>query len=43
MNKQELIKTLGLIEHQEGGYFAETFRSDSMIPVDREGSSRLRL
>ena len=35
MNKEEIIQRLGLIEHVEGGYFAETYRSDIDIDTDR--------
>ncbi|MFY0604710.1 MAG: cupin domain-containing protein [Flavobacteriaceae bacterium] len=31
MNAEELIKTLNLQEHPEGGYFKETYRSSEMI------------
>ena len=40
MNKEDLIKHLSLVEHIEGGYFAETYRSTSQMPTDREGSDR---
>lgn len=40
MNKQELIKQLSLVEHIEGGYFSETYRSSLNIPTARTGSDR---
>ena len=40
MNKAEIIKQLSLVEHIEGGYFAETYRSDVNIRTDRIGSDR---
>ncbi len=40
MNKQDLIKHLSLVEHIEGGYFAETYRSDINISTKREGCDR---
>ncbi len=35
MNKQDLIQKLALVEHREGGYFAETYRSSEIIKTDR--------
>ena len=40
MNKHDLIEKLSLIEHMEGGYFSESYRSTLTIPTDREGSER---
>ena len=40
MNKHDLIKQLSLTKHTEGGYFAETYRSDLTLPTDRIGSDR---
>jgi predicted cupin superfamily sugar epimerase len=40
MNKQQLIDSLSLVEHVEGGYFAETHRSAETISTIREGSDR---
>ena len=40
MNKHDLIKQLSLTEHTEGGYFAETYRSDLTLPTGRTGSDR---
>ena len=40
MNKQDLIKQLSLVEHIEGGYFSETYRSEDIISSDREGGER---
>lgn len=40
MNKQELIKYLSLVEHIEGGYFDETYRSSYIVSSDREGQDR---
>ena len=40
MNKAEIIKHLSLVEHIEGGYFAETYRSDVNLTTDRIGSDR---
>lgn len=40
MNKAEIIKHLSLVEHIEGGYFSETYRSNINITTDRTGSDR---
>jgi predicted cupin superfamily sugar epimerase len=40
MNKQQLIESLSLIEHIEGGYFAETHRSAETLSTNRNGSDR---
>jgi hypothetical protein len=40
MNKQDLIDRLALVEHREGGYFAETYRSTAIIPTERQGVDR---
>ena len=37
---QIVIDQLGLMPHQEGGYFLETFRNDSSMPVNRPGGTR---
>jgi predicted cupin superfamily sugar epimerase len=39
MNKYDLIKHLSLVEHIEGGYFSETYRSDCIISTEREGET----
>lgn len=40
MNKHDLIARLSLVEHTEGGYFAETYRSHLSIPTKRTGGDR---
>ena len=40
MNKEEIIQYLGLIEHVEGGYFTETYRSNINVDTQREGTKR---
>ena len=40
MNKHDLIKHLSLSEHIEGGYFAESYRSDVNISTARVGGDR---
>ncbi len=40
MNKRDWIEKLSLIEHVEGGYFAETYRAPETMPTNREGSIR---
>ena len=40
MNKEDIIKHLSLVEHVEGGYFAETYRSSTNIATERENSDR---
>ena len=40
MNKHDLIKQLSLVEHTEGGYFVESYRSPQTIFTDRVGSDR---
>lgn len=40
MNKQDIIKHLSLVEHTEGGYFVESYRSSANISTAREGSDR---
>lgn len=40
MTKQELIKQLSLVEHVEGGYFSETYRSSEEMGTNREGTTR---
>ncbi|MGB3573592.1 MAG: cupin domain-containing protein [Phormidesmis sp.] len=38
--KQALIEQLSLVEHVEGGYFSETYRSAQEMPTSREGQTR---
>lgn len=40
MRSRELITALELIPHQEGGYFAETYRSHQKLTTEREGQAR---
>ena len=40
MNKEEIVKHLSLVEHIEGGYFAETYRSNTDITTARVGKER---
>ncbi len=40
MNKAEIIKSLGLVEHIEGGYFSETYRSKINLTTARMGKER---
>ena len=40
MNKHDLIQQLSLVEHIEGGYFTETYRSEELISSEREGNKR---
>ena len=40
MNKEEIILHLGLVEHVEGGYFTETYRSEINVDTEREGKER---
>ena len=40
MNKHDLIKQLSLVEHIEGGYFIETYRSKATLPTERVDSDR---
>lgn len=40
MNKQDWIEKLSLVEHVEGGYFFESYRSAEEMPTPREGSDR---
>jgi predicted cupin superfamily sugar epimerase len=40
LTKEEIITKLNLIEHIEGGYFAETYRSENQIPTERIGNLR---
>lgn len=40
MNKQDWIENLSLVEHVEGGYFSESYRSSEEMPTSREGSAR---
>lgn len=43
MNKSDFITKLSLIEHVEGGYFCETYRSDLTTQTNREGRERSQL
>ena len=43
MNKHDLIQQLSLVEHIEGGYFAETHRSEETLSTTREGKDRALL
>ena len=40
MNKEDIIRHLGLVEHVEGGYFTETYRSDLTVDTDRTERKR---
>ena len=40
MNKEEIIKHLSLVEHIEGGFFAETYRSNIDMHTARIGKQR---
>ncbi|MCS6815061.1 MAG: cupin domain-containing protein, partial [Cyanobacteria bacterium] len=40
MNKHYWIDRLSLVEHIEGGYFAETYRALEQIPTSRLGGNR---
>lgn len=41
MSSEAVVSKLGLIRHEEGGWFKETFRSPEMIACpDREGGER---
>ena len=40
MNKYDLIKNLNLQKHPEGGYYSETYRSQTIVDTDREGIQR---
>ncbi|MBP0018488.1 MAG: cupin domain-containing protein [Cyanobacteria bacterium SBLK] len=40
MNKNEIIAKLSLVEHIEGGYFREIYRSDATIDTERKGNDR---
>ena len=40
LDKQKLIEYLSLVEHIEGGYFKETYRSGYIVPTDRVGKAR---
>ena len=40
MNKQSWIEKLSLVEHVEGGYFCENYRSTEEMTTSREGSAR---
>ena len=43
MNKEQIIAQLSLVEHVEGGYFSETYRSSEEMSTPREGSDRALL
>ncbi|HEX9015986.1 MAG TPA: cupin domain-containing protein [Chloroflexota bacterium] len=34
MDSQSIITALGLVPHPEGGYFAETYRADELLPPE---------
>lgn len=40
MNKQYWIEKLSLVEHIEGGYFSESYRSTDTMATTREGADR---
>jgi predicted cupin superfamily sugar epimerase len=40
LNKHDWIEQLSLVEHIEGGYFAETYRATATLPTTRAGSDR---
>jgi uncharacterized protein len=40
MSKQDIITRLSLVEHREGGYFAETYRSTAIMTTERQGIER---
>ncbi|TVQ47897.1 MAG: cupin domain-containing protein [Gloeocapsa sp. DLM2.Bin57] len=40
MTKEEIIASLNLVKHIEGGYFAETYRAVEQIPTERSGNLR---
>ncbi len=40
MNKEEIIQHLGLVEHVEGGYFTETYRSELEVDTNRIDKKR---
>ncbi|MEL6552585.1 MAG: cupin domain-containing protein [Cyanobacteria bacterium J06621_11] len=40
MNKQTIIQQLSLVEHVEGGYFSESYRSSEQMETAREGQQR---
>ena len=40
MNKHDLIKQLSLVEHIEGGYFIESYRSKATLATERVGGER---
>ncbi|MEO1589887.1 MAG: cupin domain-containing protein [Cyanobacteria bacterium J06632_22] len=40
MDKQTIIQKLGLVEHVEGGYFAETYRATATLTTERVGQDR---
>jgi predicted cupin superfamily sugar epimerase len=39
-SKNDLIEKLSLIQHVEGGYFSEIYRSSFMIETDRQNNQR---
>ena len=43
MNKQDIIKTLNLEPHIEGGYFRVTYRDAKTMITEREGGDRSNL
>lgn len=40
MTKEEIIASLNLVKHIEGGYFAETYRAVEQISTERSGNLR---
>ena len=40
MNKQDIIKTLNLEPHIEGGYFREIYRDKNTMLTERKGGDR---
>ncbi|NJM98707.1 MAG: cupin domain-containing protein, partial [Phormidesmis sp. RL_2_1] len=40
MNKRDWIEQLSLVEHVEGGYFCESYRSSDNMKTSRVGSER---
>uniref|UniRef100_UPI0011148F60 cupin domain-containing protein n=1 Tax=Geitlerinema sp. PCC 9228 TaxID=111611 RepID=UPI0011148F60 len=40
MNKFDWMERLSLLEHLEGGYFAEIYRSPTSMDTNREGKER---
>jgi predicted cupin superfamily sugar epimerase len=40
MTKEEIIASLNLVKHIEGGYFAEIYRAQEQVPTERSGNLR---